>query len=515
VTDRIGGVQSTVLHASGLGKTFGATTVLSDASLTVGRGEVHALLGGNGSGKSTLIKLLAGVHRADPGGTISMGGTSTPSDRWSAEVARQNGLHFVHQDTAVFPALSVAENIAIGRGFVTGRTGRIDRRATRRRTAEVLERFHIPATPDTLVAGLRPADRVMIAIARALQDQEGANDGLLVLDEPTASLPAWEVEVLLTALRRYAEAGQTIVYVSHRLGEVLELADKVTVLRDGLIAGSRPLAGMTEAGLVEMIVGRPLDRVYPEPRTVERTAVALEVRGLEAGPLRGVDLDLHHGEVLGIAGLLGSGRSELLHALFGDLPTTAGEVTLNGRALRVRGPRQAMNAGLALVPEDRGSTALFSGMSVRENLSATVVGSYWRGGRLRHRAERSDARRMLRDYGVKPESDLPPAGTLSGGNQQKLVLARWLRRDPSVLLLDEPTQGVDVSARAEIYTHVRAAADRGTAVLLVTSDFEEMAHVADRVLVLRDGRIAAELHAPDITAARLTELSYLTTEVPA
>ena len=510
-----GGAQDLVLRASGLSKTFGATTVLSNATLAVARGEVHALLGGNGSGKSTLIKLLAGVYRADPGGTIAVGETATPAERWSAEVARQQGLHFVHQDPAVFPALSVAENIAIGRGFVTGRTGRIDRRATRRRTAEVLERFHIPATPDTPVAALRPADRVMIAIARALQDQEGAHDGVLVLDEPTASLPAWEVEVLLTALRRYAEAGQTIVYVSHRLGEVLDLADKVTVLRDGLVAGTRSVAGMTEGGLVEMIVGRPLDRVFPERRTSERADVAMSVRGLEAGPLRGIDLDLHRREVVGIAGLLGSGRTELLHALFGDLPTTAGKVVLNGRPLRASRPRQAMKAGVALVPEDRGTAGLFASMSVRENLSAAVVPSYWRGARLRHRAERDDARRLVQSYGIKPGIDLQPAGTLSGGNQQKVVLARWLRREPAVLLLDEPTQGVDVNARSEIYTHVRAAADRGTAVLLVTSDFEEMAHVADRVLVLRDGRIAAELLAPDITAERLTELSYMTTEVPA
>ncbi|TFV62198.1 sugar ABC transporter ATP-binding protein [Geodermatophilus sp. DF01-2] len=504
-----------VLHASGLSKTFGPTTVLTDASLAVGRGEVHALLGGNGSGKSTLVKLLAGVHRADPGGTISVGGASTPAERWSAEVARQHGLHFVHQDPAVFPALSVAENIAIGHGFVTGRTGRIDRRATRRRTAEVLERFSIPATPDMPVAALRPADRVMVAIARALQDQEDAHDGVLVLDEPTASLPAWEVEVLLTALRRYAEAGQTIVYVSHRLGEVLGLADTVTVLRDGHVVGSRAVSGMTESGLVEMIVGRPLDRVFPEPRTAPPGEVALSVRGLVAGPLRGVDLELHRGEVLGVAGLLGSGRTELLHALFGDLPTTSGELLLDGRPLRVRGPREAMRAGLALVPEDRGAEGLFAGMSVRANLSATVVPSYWRRGRLRHRAERDDARRLVHRYGVKPASDLPPAGTLSGGNQQKVVLGRWLRREPAVLLLDEPTQGVDVNARADIYTHVRAAADRGTAVLLVTSDFEEMAHVADRVVVLREGRVAAELRAPDITADRLTELSYLTAEVPA
>lgn len=498
-----------------MSKTFAGTTVLKDAELTVRRGEVHALLGGNGSGKSTLIKILAGVYRADPGGTVEIGGESTPADNWSAATAKSRGLHFVHQDPAVFPLLTVAENMAIGRGFTTGLGGRIDWRATKRRTAQLIERFSIPATPDTPVAALRPADRTMVAIARALQDQEGAESGVLVLDEPTASLPVSEVDILLTALRRYAEAGQTIVYVSHRLSEVLDLADTVTVLRDGDVVGTRTVEGLTESQLVEMIVGRPLEGVFPEPRRDEHRPVVLKVRDLAVGPLTGVDLDLHEGEVLGIAGLLGSGRSELLRALFGDLPRRSGEVELGGTPYAPRRPSQAMASGVAMVPEDRGSEAMFGDLSVRENLSAAVVPSYWSGGRLSHRRERTEARSLVEKYGVRPQTDAPPAGTLSGGNQQKLIMARWLRREPKVLLLDEPTQGVDVNARADIYAHVRAAVGRGTAVLLVTSDFEELAHVADRVLVLRDGRVAAEVTGDAITAHRLTELAYLTQEVPA
>ena len=489
--------------------------MLTNASLTVHRGEVHALLGGNGSGKSTLIKVLAGVYRADPGGTIELGSTSAPADHWTAATAKASGLHFVHQDPAVFPLLTVAENIAIGRGFPTGLGGRVDWKATRRRTVEVLERFSIHATPDTPVAALRPADRTMVAIARALQDQEGAHDGVLVLDEPTASLPVSEVDILLSALRRYAEAGQTIVYVSHRLGEVLDLADTVTVLRDGYVVGSRPVSGLNESHLVEMIVGRPLDQVFPEPRQTQDRRVVLSVRDLAVGPLKGVDLDLHEGEVLGIAGLLGSGRSELLRCLFGDLPRTAGQVLLEGKDLSPRRPSQAMDAGLAMVPEDRGAGAMFGSLSVRENLSAAVVERYWSRGRLNHRQERDEARALVRQFDVRPGTDAPPAGTLSGGNQQKLVMARWLRREPRVLLLDEPTQGVDVNARADIYAHVRASVARGTSVLLVTSDFEELAHVADRVLVLRDGRVAAEVTGDQINAHRLTELAYVTQEVPA
>lgn len=504
-----------VLRASGISKTFAGTRVLRDAALEVRRGQVHALLGGNGSGKSTLVKVLAGVYRADPGGAIEMGGESIAADSWNVSDAKTRGLHFVHQDPAVFGQLTVAENIAIGRGFKTGLGGRIDWRAQRRRAAEIIDRFSIPATPDTPVAALRPADRTMVAIARALQDQEGAHDGVLVLDEPTASLPVSEVDILLAALRRYAQAGQTIVYVSHRLSEVLDLADVVTVLRDGDVVSSRPVPGLTEPALVEMIVGRPLAQVFPEPPHNEDREVVLRVRGLAAGPLRSVDLDLHRGEILGIAGLLGSGRSELLRALFGDLPRTDGEVVLNGAPYAPARPSQAMRAGVVMVPEDRGAEAMFTDLSVRENLSAAVVSRYWSRGRLRHGRERSEARSLVAQFGVRPATDAPPVGTLSGGNQQKVVMARWLRCEPTVLLLDEPTQGVDVNARADIYAHVRAAAARGTSVIVVTSDFEELARVTDRVLVLRDGVVAAELRGSEIEPHRLTELAYLTQEVPA
>ena len=503
------------LRTTGLSKTFAGTTVLREAHLEVRRGEVHALLGGNGSGKSTLIKLLAGVYHADPGGRIEVQGVAATADEWSPSMARSAGLHFVHQDPAVFGALTVAENLAIGRGFAQGAGGRIDWPATRRRTAQVLERFSLDVSPDTPVAALRPADRTMLAIARALQDQEGAHDGVLVLDEPTASLPVWEVDILLAALRKYAAAGQTIVYVSHRLSEVLELADRVTVLRDGEQVTTRDAADLTEEQLVELIAGRALDRVFPERQGTMSDEVVLSVRGLVAGPLRGVDLDLHRGEILGVAGLLGSGRSALLRALFADLPVTSGEIRLNGVSYRPSRPAAAMKAGVAMVPEDRGAEGLFASRSVRENLSAAVVSRYWSRARLQHRREHADARHLVDTYNVRPATDQAIAGTLSGGNQQKTVLARWLRRDPLVLLLDEPTQGVDVQARAEIYEHVQRAVAAGTAVLLVTSDFEELAHMADRAVVLREGRVAAEVHGADLEPHRLTELSYLFKETHA
>lgn len=502
-----------VLRISHLSKTFPGTKALDDVSLEVRRGEIHALLGGNGSGKSTLIKILAGVYQGDPGGEISVGAHRWPAEAASPAKARSADLHFVHQNPGVFPDLTVSENLAIGRGFETGPLKVIKWRSTHRRTERLLERFHIRATPQTPVAALRPADRTMIAIARALQDQEGAHEGVLVLDEPTASLPAPEVDLLLDALRRYAADGQTILYVSHRLDEVLGISDRVTVLRDGRHAGTVDTDQVDEAGLIEMIVGRSLDRVFPDMPEPSQGEVALEVRGLRTGPLQDVTFSLKRREVLGIAGLLGSGRSELLQAIFGAQPIEAGEILLEGRPVRFSHPRHAIRAGVAYVPEDRAADAAFADMSVRENLSAARVGQYFRGLRLRHRLERDDARRSIREFLVKTPTDAAPLSTLSGGNQQKVIMARWLRLAPSILLLDEPTQGVDVNARAEIYSLVRAAVEAGTSVIVVTSDFEELAHVCDRALVLRNGRVAAELLPPQIDSGRLTELAYTATEV--
>jgi ribose transport system ATP-binding protein len=510
-----GALAPVVLGTTGVNKSFAGSQALVDFDIDVRRGEIHGLLGGNGSGKSTFIKILAGVYQADPGGTITIRDETSAADGWSPAAARSAGLHFVHQDLGVFPSLTVTENLALGRGFDTDAIGRIRWRAARRHATQVLRRFHVHAHPDMPVAALRPADRTMLAVARALQDEDERTAGILVLDEPTASLPVSEVDLLLRALRRHAEAGRTIVYVSHRLSEVLSLADRVTVLRDGRKVGTRPVPGMTEADLVQMIVGRSLDRYFPDPIDVPESAdLALQVRGLAAGPLENIDLDVRRGEVLGVAGLLGSGRSELLRAIFGDLPRRAGTVAVNGKQLSLRSPATAMRSGIAFVPEDRAAEALFAALTVRENLSAATVGSYWSRLRLRHGRERRDARGLIKRFDIRPATDEPPGGTLSGGNQQKVIMARWLRREPAVLLLDEPTQGVDISARAAIYEHVRASAARGTAVLLVTSDFDELAHVVDRAVVLRGGHIVAELRRP-IDAHRLTELSYLTTEVPA
>jgi len=507
--------REAVLRTSGLSKTFPGTKALKDVSLDVRRGEIHALVGGNGSGKSTLVKILAGVHHPDPGGEIRIGDRLfehglTPAD------ARAAGLHFVHQDPAVFLDMSVADNLAFGRGFETDATRRIRWRAVRRRTAAALERFGIEARPETPVGALRPSARTMVAIARALQDQEGAHSGLLVLDEPTASLPDADVELLLDALRRYAAAGQSMLYVSHHLDEILGFAHRVTVFRDGvrvITADVETLgwtAGLHEQArdrLVELITGRPAEKLYPEVPETTGAGAVLEVRGLSIGSAREVSFDVAPGEVLGLAGLVGSGAGEIVQAIFGALPAAAGTVTVEGRQVPLGRPKASIRAGVSYVPGER-ARAAFGDMSVRENISAPEVARYWRNLLMQVGRERRDARETMTRFTVRAASEAQPMASLSGGNQQKVVLARWLRREPKVLLLEEPTQGVDVGARADIYELIRAAAAHGTAVVLVTVDFEELAGLCDRVLVVNEGRVTAELRKPDIDHETLTELAF-------
>ena len=501
------------LKIGSLSKTFGVTRALENVSFEVKRGQIHSLLGGNGSGKSTLIKVLAGVHRGEPGGSIDLLGTTIASDAMTPKLARECGLRFVHQNPAVFQSMTVAENMALGNAFPT-RAGMVRWRELRRRTKEILERFDIMASPDAEMSTLRQADQTMVAIARALQDDDGHSVAALVLDEPTASLPDHEVGVLLKAVRRFAGQGHTILYVSHRLEEVLQSSDAVTVLRDGRHAVTRPTAGMTEDDLIGHIVGRPLrrERMVTAHRDACQDAPALEVAGLRGGPLRGVSFAVARGEVLGIAGLLGSGRTELLQMIFGAQPREGGDIRIEGTPACFRRVQDAIERGVAYVPEHRDREGVFQGLTVRDNLSMANVAQYWNGWRFHHRQERRDASETIGRFAIKTKADRDLISSLSGGNQQKVVLARWLRRRPLLLLLDEPTQGVDVGAREELYAAVRREVALGMAVVVVSSDFEELVQLCDRVAVLRQGRIGEELRGASIDRHRLTEAVLQITE---
>ncbi len=495
---------SPCLRIAGLSKAFGGTQALDDVSFDVQPGSIHALLGGNGSGKSTLIKILAGVVKADSG-SIAVSGASIDATDLSPRKAAESDISFVHQQDSTFSTLSVAENLAIGRGFETSRFGRINYRSLRGRASEVLARFGVDCDPEQPMASLSPAARMVVAIARALQDQERASSGILVLDEPTAALPKTEVTLLLDSLQRFAAAGQSILFVTHRLDEVSSVADRVTVLRDGRVAAT--LDAFDRNTLATLIAGREMRSTMTRRPTSVASVPKLEVRDLVVGPIKGVSFTANQGEVLGIAGTLGSGRSTLLKALFGLRRVESGAIDLGGESLRLRNSGDAVKAGIAFIPEDRRSEAAFDSLSVSENLFAGNLKGFWQGGRFDAGNERRMARGLMGSYLVKASSEEAVFGTLSGGNQQKVILARWLRRGPGVLLLDEPTQGVDIGARHEIWGLVRDSLET-TTVVVVSSDFDELATACDRVIVLRDGKVIATCQGDELTEARLNELAH-------
>lgn len=493
------------LVLKGATKAFGANKAVDDVSFSLPAGRVHALLGGNGSGKSTLIKMLAGVERAD-GGTVEIGGQSIALAEMTPARAAAAGLRFVHQQRSTFPELTVAENLAIGgTGFPTAPGGRVRWQAARRDAASVLAKYEIDAHPDQFLGELGPARQAMISIARALESGEG--EGILVLDEPTVSLPDTEVRLLLEAVRRQADRGQTVILVTHRLEEVFAVADNAILLRNGRLVAEVEPKSITRADLVELIVGRAIEEIAPND-AAEHGAVILEAKGLRAGPVGPVDLQLRAGEVIGVAGLVGSGRSSLLKAMFGVLPVESGSVKLDGRDVRLRSPRDGMRAGIAYVPENRAEDAVLPELSVTDNLSVAVIGDYWKGGRVRGGLQRRDARSLLSRFLIKAQSVEDALSSLSGGNQQKVIVARWLRRSPRVVLLDEPTQGVDVGARHEIYLLIRAAVEGGAVALVASSDSEELAAICDRVIVLRNGQIIGEVPRSELTSSRVERLAH-------
>lgn len=499
--------EKSALAVSELSKTFAGTKALDGVGFEANVGQIHALLGGNGSGKSTLIKILAGVLPGDPGGRILVHGEQMVSDGITPSSARAAGLRFVHQNSGIFPGMTVGENMAMGHGFPT-RFGRVRWREMHTRTAKILQRFEVPATPRTQIDSLRQADQTMVAIARALQDEDEGGVSVLVLDEPTASLPEDDVRLLLGVLRRLAKAGQTIIYVSHRLDEVIDLADSVTVLRDGHHVVTRTMSGVTEADLIRYIVGSSLARLEHHADAGQTGDVVLEVSDLCGAPVKHVSFSVHRGEIVGVAGLVGSGRTELLRMIFGDHPREGGTIRLSGNAVELKSPAQAMTHGVAYVPENRAEDASLPELTVRENLSVAQIKRFVRLGRVNQKRERESALKSIGDFSILTSGDAALFSSLSGGNQQKVILARWLARRPEVLLLDEPTQGVDVRARADVHRFLRDAVGAGSAAVFVSSDFEELAQVCDRVLALSDGRLVAEVRAPHLDRQNITEAVY-------
>ncbi|HEX8977552.1 MAG TPA: sugar ABC transporter ATP-binding protein [Solirubrobacteraceae bacterium] len=495
------------LEAEHLSKSFGGVRVLHDVSLSVKQGEIHGLVGSNGSGKSTLIKILSGYHAPDHGGSLKVRGQDVPlpvpPDR-----ATRLGLSFVHQDLGLIPQLSVLENLRVGR-FTSHPGWRISWREERATVRATLKRFDLHVAPETRVERLSSIERVLLAVVRAFTDLEHAPGGVLLLDEPTAYLPRDGVDRLFAAVRRAAEHGAGVVFVSHRLEEIGMLTDSVSVLRDGELVGTRETAGLSESDLVEMIVGSKLATGSFAPRS--EGEVVLRARALSGSVAHDVELQLHRGEVLGLTGLMGMGHEEVPYLLFGAAPA-AGELELNGERMAVGqiSPRRAMAAGVALLPGDRQGASGAGSLSVKENVTLPTVERFFTGGFLRPKRERARVLEVLRAYDVRPLAPARKLETLSGGNQQKALVAKWLERKPTIFLMHEPVQGVDVSAREEIARVIAEIAAEGGSVLLSSCEYEDLARICGRVLVFRHGRIASELTGDALTKERIIERCYAT-----
>jgi rhamnose transport system ATP-binding protein len=492
-----------LLQLNQVTKSFGAVRALKGVSFDLQPGEVHALLGENGAGKSTLIKLITGAHQPD-GGTIEIGGQAV--QHLTPGTTHRLGIACIYQQPALFPDLTVAENIGLRLEPVSA-ARRVNWRTRESRAVELLRRIGAVIDPAAEVRQLSMPEQQLVEIACAL----GAGARVVIMDEPTASLTQPEQQLLFGVVRELRASGAGVIYISHRLEEIFALADRVTVLRDGESVGTRMVGrrgantqagspppasdpALTESELIQLMVGREVSHIYP-PAESAPGAVVLSVRdvGSRVGGVSGVTLEVRAGEVLGLAGLVGSGRTELARVLFGLTPADRGEILLNGRAVKIHSPREAVALGIAYVPEDRRRHGLILEMPVAANVTLAIHDRIFPGTWLRLQAERLMTLEYMRDLAIKASGPEAPGSSLSGGNQQKAALARWLTTKPGLLILDEPTQGVDVGAKSEIHKLIRQLAKQGMAVLMISSDLPEILGMSDRIAVMRGGRLVAML----------------------
>ncbi|BCK71463.1 ribose import ATP-binding protein RbsA 2 [Streptomyces libani subsp. rufus] len=493
-----------LLRVEGVTKSFPGVRALDGVDLTLRAGEVHVLLGENGAGKSTLIKMLSGAHRPDEGRLLVDGAEVTVR---SAQDAERLGIATIYQEFNLVPGLTVAENIFLGRQPRT-RLGLVDKKTMRTRAAELLRRVRLDVSPNTPVAELGIARLQMVEIAKALS----LDARVLIMDEPTAVLTSEEVETLFEIVRELRDAGVGIIFITHHLEEIGALGDRVTVLRDGRSVAEVP-ASTDEDELIRLMVGRDIAEQYPRRRPDEPGAPLLRVRGLTrngttAGPVfEGIDFEVRAGEVVGLAGLVGAGRTEVVRAVFGVDRYDAGTVEIDGKELARGDVRAAMRAGLGLVPEDRKGQGLVLDASLQDNLTLARLDRDTRGGLVDRGAQRREAATAAERLKVRMSGLGQSARTLSGGNQQKIVIGKWLLTDTRLLILDEPTRGIDVGAKVEIYQLINELTAAGRAVLMISSDLPEVLGMSDRVLVMSQGRLAGELSAEEATQDAVMELA--------
>ena len=497
--------DAALLELRGLTKSFAGVRVLSSVDLAVRPGEVHALIGQNGSGKSTLIKIVSGYHAPDSG-QVWMRGQPVALPIKPGDAARL-GLRFLHQDVGVVRTLTVLENLRVGRYRAT-RFGRLNWRAERRVAQRILSEVGLDVDPDMAVRDVPAAERALIGFARAIQDMDHERGEVLILDEPTAFLPGPSVEKIFAAIRDVARRGSAVIFVSHRLDEVLQISDRVSILRDGRRIETVARAQTSKRRLVSDMLGRDLDVLYPQ-KTVAKGRQVLVAENLSGRIARNVNFAVHEGEILGLTGLLGMGHDEIPYLLFGAEKSSSGSVTMGGRKLDNLTPRKAVEAGMAFLPADRQRQSGIPKATLIENLSMTSGLRYVHYGRLNHGLERAAVERLLNQFDVRPAHPDRMLTTLSGGNQQKALLGKWLQNRPSLLLLHEPTQGVDIGSRKQILQIIARVAGGGGAVVIASAEYEELANLCHRVLIFRGGEIASELVGDDLTEARIAEQCFL------
>lgn len=484
--------QPPLLEMRGISKAFPGVQALNDVSFTLHAGEIHALVGENGAGKSTLMKILTGAIPKDSGTILLQG---QPVEITGPRRAIELGIAIIHQELTLIPYLTVAQNIYLGREPAGRVAGTVDWRRLNQQADELLARLGLDLRPTALVSDLSIAQRQMVEVAKALS----LNARIIAMDEPTSALSEREVEALFAFIRQLRSQGVGVIYISHRLAEIFELADRVTVLRDGRHIGTAPVAEVAESTIINWMVGRTLGELYPKT-SAPQPEVVLKVVGLRRGTeIQDVSFELRRGEILGLAGLVGAGRTFVARALFGADPIDAGEIWLDDQRVHIRSPQQAIKLGIGFVPEDRKAQGLFLGMAVRHNITVTILNALSRLGVVQRQRRDEVARRYVNELAIRTPGLYQRVRNLSGGNQQKVVIARWLTVNPKVLLLDEPTRGIDVGAKAEIYALMSQLASRGMGILMISSELPEILGVSDRILVMREGRVVGEFSREEAT----------------
>jgi len=484
-----------ILQMTNISKNFAGVHALRGVSFDLKPSEVHAMLGENGAGKSTLVKIITGVHQPDSGEIFIEG---IPVHFADTHESRQAGIAAIYQELSLFPDLNVAENIFVGRQ-PSSAGGRINWRKLYNEAEQLLASLNVHLDLKQKARNLSIAQQQMVEIARAFS----INARILLMDEPTSSLTLNEVDELFTLVRRLRADGKSIIFISHRLEELFELADRVTVLRDGAYVGTRPVKDVTRDELIRMMVGRTISNLYPK-QEVKTGEVVLKVEALtQPGIFEDISFELHKGEILGMSGLVGAGRTDVACAIFGVTPAASGSIEVEGRRVKIDSPQQAIDLGLAYVPEDRQKYGLIPEMNIVANISLPVLQEYARQGWLQDKAERTAAFNSARTLELRANNIWQKARELSGGNQQKIVLAKWLSTKPRIFILDEPTRGIDVGTKAAVHALMSKLAAEGMAILMISSELPEILGMSDRIIVMHEGHITAQFRRAEATQEKI------------